>query len=625
MRKVIAFILVTVMLLPIQLSTIGSNQAYAASNAQKVINALEIMETDKGEVSSDTAKITRAQYAQLLVNMSSLKDSIAVSSNISLFSDVSKKHWAAGYIKSAVSNGWMYGYLDGSFKPNQGVTLIEAVNGVLKLLGYTDSDFGGNITANKMALFSSKKLNKNVTVSKKTSSLSYNNCINLFYNVLNATTKDGRVYAQALGYALDEKGELDYLSIVSTDTEGPIIAGNSWTSILPFSLTSGTFYKNDVKCSYTDINKFDVIYYSEGFETVWAYDTKVTGVLSAINPDLLNPSTITVAGVAYSFETSTAAQEFSSIGTISKGDIVTLLLGKNNAIAGVLTKDEYSTTITGLVLSSGTHRVEDSKGNYLITKYVTFVDAAGNLYTQDYDDETVSFMAEDIIQVNYENGTVSVSEYNNSSVTLNDATFNGTGTVIGGKKLASNVKVLDYNQGKYITVYPIRLADMMLLNSMIYYYDTNVSGEIQNLILHNATGDLDSYGIFTGFTFTETSETYNYILNGKSEKLGKFNYGDFSITQGPTGFRTKNDTITASYALTKVTVDAMGTSSITSGTSKYLMADKVSVYYLDEDGYVLTTLDKISDLLKYKVTAYCDKTITLGGRVRVIVAEAMTK
>jgi hypothetical protein len=69
----------------------------------------------------------------------------------------------------------------------------------------------------------------------------------------------------------------------------------------------------------------------------------------------------------------------------------------------------------------------------------------------------------------------------------------------------------------------------------------------------------------------------------------------------------------------------MGTSSITSGTSKYLMADKVSVYYLDEDGYVLTTLDKISDLLKYKVTAYCDKTITLGGRVRVIVAEAMTK
>lgn len=625
MRKVIAFILVTAMLIPVGIPGISQRQAYAAADAQKIITALDIMITDQGEINTNAAKITRAQYAQLLVNMSSLKDAVAGSSNISLFRDVSKKHWAAGYIKTAVTNGWMYGYLDGSFKPNQGVTLIEAVTGILKLLGYTDSDFAGNVTANKMALYSSKKLNKNVTVTKKTTQINYGHCVNLFYNVLNSTTKDGKVYAETLGYSLDESGSLDYLSVVNTGTEGPIVASASWTNKLPFTIAEATFYKNDVKCTYADIDQYDVIYYSESSNIVWAYDTKVTGVLSAISPDLINPSSVTVAGATYSFETREAAEEFSSIGSISKGDIVTLLLGKNNAVAGVLTQKEYNTSITGLVISVGTHRVEDASGNYVNTSYVTFVDAAGNQYDQDFDKNALDFEEEDMIEVTYEDGTVSVSEYDNSDESLSNGTFNSTGTYIDGRKLASNVKILDYSKGQYITVYPVRLSGMTLFDGMLIYYDTNAAGDIENMILHNATGDIDTYGIFTEVTYADSSIYYNYLINGTVGRLKKSNLTNFSTTEGPTGFRYQNGEISETYALTEVSVDAIGNTSITSETTKYPMAEKISVYYLADDDYTVTTLDKIKDLSKYKVTAYCDKAIKVGGRIRVIVAESKTK
>ncbi|MGB4657998.1 MAG: S-layer homology domain-containing protein, partial [Mobilitalea sp.] len=266
MRRMIAVLLALTILLPFGISAAGTQKAYAAtSNAPKIMEALGIMTTDKGDISETTEKITRSQYAQLLVNMSSLKDITAISSNVSLFSDVSKKYWAAGYIKTAISNGWMYGYLNGSFKPNQGVTLLEAVNGVLKLLGYTDSDFTGNTAANKMALYISKGLNTNITVSKKTAVLDYDNCVNLFYNTLKATTKDSKIYAETLGYTLDSNGEIDYLSLMNSDIEGPVIVDGNWKQEISFNTVNATYYKNGIKCTYTDIEDYDVLYYSETF------------------------------------------------------------------------------------------------------------------------------------------------------------------------------------------------------------------------------------------------------------------------------------------------------------------------------------------------------------------------
>ena len=45
-------------------------------------------------------------------------------------------YWASEYIRCAVSEGWMTGYTDGTFRPDETVKLEEACAAVLKLLGY---------------------------------------------------------------------------------------------------------------------------------------------------------------------------------------------------------------------------------------------------------------------------------------------------------------------------------------------------------------------------------------------------------------------------------------------------------------------------------------------------------
>jgi hypothetical protein len=67
-------------------------------------------------------------------------------------------------------------------------------------------------------------------------------------------------------------------------------------------------------------------------------------------------------------------------------------------------------------------------------------------------------------------------------------------------------------------------------------------------------------------------------------------------------------------------VKELGTTTITSGSLKYPLSEKLSVYVLSDDVYNLSSLDKINTS-KYIVKAYYDKAVTLGGRIRVIIAE----
>lgn len=72
--------------------------------------------------------ITRAEFATI----ASKFDNLSVTEN-DMFSDVSD-HWANKYINSAAQKGWIHGYPDGTFKPDQNITRAEAmtlINNVL--------------------------------------------------------------------------------------------------------------------------------------------------------------------------------------------------------------------------------------------------------------------------------------------------------------------------------------------------------------------------------------------------------------------------------------------------------------------------------------------------------------
>ncbi len=44
-----------------------------------------------------------------------------------VFSDVSADHWAEGYINSAYVKGWVTGFADGTFRPDESITRAQTV------------------------------------------------------------------------------------------------------------------------------------------------------------------------------------------------------------------------------------------------------------------------------------------------------------------------------------------------------------------------------------------------------------------------------------------------------------------------------------------------------------------
>ncbi len=75
------------------------------------------------------ADITRAEFATIAARFSG-----DVETGETNFSDVDG-HWAENYIKVCVANGWITGYTDGTFKPDQNITRAEAMAIVNRMLG----------------------------------------------------------------------------------------------------------------------------------------------------------------------------------------------------------------------------------------------------------------------------------------------------------------------------------------------------------------------------------------------------------------------------------------------------------------------------------------------------------
>ena len=124
--------------------------------------------------------VTRGEFAKMLAQASPYRSVLTKNSNTSVFNDVPKDNENAAAIKMAVEHGYMTGYLGGVFKPNDNVTLNDAIRGVLTLLGYDASDFAGDANNKRMAKYGFLELNENLTSLSANSNLTVRDCINLF-------------------------------------------------------------------------------------------------------------------------------------------------------------------------------------------------------------------------------------------------------------------------------------------------------------------------------------------------------------------------------------------------------------------------------------------------------------
>lgn len=112
------------------------------AQAVEALSGLGIVSGDGTGAYYPDSGLTRSQFCKLIVLMEGHGDSVASSAYKTLFSDVPAGRWDAPYVNLAYSEGLVAGYGNGSFGPDDGVTVSQAVTIALRLLGYTDADIG---------------------------------------------------------------------------------------------------------------------------------------------------------------------------------------------------------------------------------------------------------------------------------------------------------------------------------------------------------------------------------------------------------------------------------------------------------------------------------------------------
>ena len=106
------------------------------NHAVSTLSAMGIVKGSNGKFNPN-APITRAEFAAIAARFDDKANTTTAD-----FSDITS-HWAKNEISAASNNGWITGYPDGTFRPDNKITRAEAmtlVNRVLKRLPETEED-----------------------------------------------------------------------------------------------------------------------------------------------------------------------------------------------------------------------------------------------------------------------------------------------------------------------------------------------------------------------------------------------------------------------------------------------------------------------------------------------------
>lgn len=594
--------------------------AVSQSTALETVRALGIMAGDSQGNLNLSSAVTRAEFVTMMTAASSYKDTVGSGYGVSLFKDVKSSHWASEYIRLAVEQNWMTGYTDGTFRPGRTITLEEACTALLRLLGYDSSSLAGSFPTAQLSKAGSVGLLDDVTA-KQGQTLTRQDCVTLFYNLLLADTKDGPVYGATLGYTI-KNNEVDYATVVSADTKGPYVADNGGSLTLPFTPTA--VYVDGALSGQSQVKQYDVYYYNAGLRTVWVYTDRATGTLTDLSPSKTAPASATVAGVTYSIGSSTASYKLSSQGQFSQGDVVTVLLGMDGDIVDVVSAQNSETTYYGVVVASTKAASSSSTSGSSTTSaqaqtQVACSDGAVRTFYHSGGAQSVGKLVS--VAVAQSGTTLSAISKRSLSGTVNSA-----GTRFAGYSFADGVEILDTDgDGGYARIYPSRLAGYSLTDDDVLFYSLDSTGSIDCLILDEATGDTYTYAFVTQATSktdgSNLSGSYTYLQNGQSHSVS--GQQTYSVKVGGARLTfSDNGALKGMRQLSSVNLTGLTSLTATAGSSKYALAEDVTVLLRDgsQQGYYPTTLSAVNSTDYSLVGWYDNQGASAGGRIRILVA-----
>ena len=529
-KRILAFLLavsiaVSVLVLPVSAASINNTALQTAITLGAVPTGQEL-----------GANVTRGAFAKMLVSFSTYRESVDAQGTVgTLYRDVPGTSQWAPYIRIAVQQGWMNGYTDGSFRPDNTVTLEEACAAVLKLLSYKTTDLTGSFPQAQLNKAQQIGLRDQLTCTQG-QAMTYEQCTLLLYNALRANTASGSAYGSSLGFTVSN-GQVDTSSVLLKSRKGPFVAEED--TQLPFTPVS--VYRNDKTSASAELNKYDVYYYSESLQTVWIYTRRAAGRITAVSPSASAPTALTVAGSTYSLGSSAVASKISSLNGGGVGEVVTLLLGMDNEVADVITGEEADSVFYGVVQTANRSLVEDNGADVLQKISVMCTD--GIIRTVNID-KSLNYPTGWLVEISVTPEGEQVTAIESKSVS---GTINDTATALGDYALADDVQILDTtSEGLAGTVRPSRIAGTKLNALAVRYYTLNEQGQIDRLILNDVTGDLWKYGVLDDVKnlAVNASSILGTLTGSGSSGSGSSSSGNSSSSSGSTGSTTNTTTVT---------------------------------------------------------------------------------
>lgn len=795
---------------------VGTMTCNASQGEITLLSQLNIMVGDPDGNFRSEEYISRAEFMKAAIAASSYKNSVASSLSISPFKDVSASYWAAPYIKLATQNGLCKGYMDATFRPDNPICYEEAITVCLKILGYSDDDFGLSWPYGQIGLGDSLKITENVnsyvgayvtrgqiatllyntldtkmknsqsklisvfdcetienavivatnnedsslgagkvyttagtykfgadfdysyvgmrgditvkngedfvsftpndqqidkynvtevigsdlllngtalnisdnlTVYYKSQTTTYKNVISsaskgdtftvyknsagiIDYAVLKSAVPNINVsvldkyviYSQLdnaiIGYSngnfsqidlpsattaykdnskttysqiksslemgdviyvkRDESGNIDYISYEQGNITGPVtLAGKS--SLAQFG-GAVKIMRNGKEVTENDITANDIAYYISDIGIVLVYSNKITGVYEKAAPNKDTPVSVTVSGKEYNIESAAAFNKLSSGGSANYGDTVTLLLGKENDVADVITSETSSTAIYGYMIETGTKEYTKSDLSKYSGTYAKIITSDGTEYEY-ITDKNYKEIKNSIVKATLKNGVATISALSKNG--YSGGQYNVSQRTFGSNKLADDVKILDVltldntRTGAYATVFEKRIDGVNINSGKIIYMEKDSNGKITDLILNNVTGDAYSYGVVV----SAQNNRYTYIVDGDEKSMSSST--TYPVYSGQAAmFSLAGNGVEEMKSLTKIEavltdVDDM---SVSTANNTYALSDKVAVYRKTDSVYTLIPLADIKDS-DYTLNAYYDKSENDGGRIRIIIAK----
>ena len=529
-KRILAFLLavsiaVSVLVLPVSAASINNTALQTAITLGAVPTGQEL-----------GANVTRGAFAKMLVSFSTYRESVDAQGTVgTLYRDVPGTSQWAPYIRIAVQQGWMNGYTDGSFRPDNTVTLEEACAAVLKLLSYKTTDLTGSFPQAQLNKAQQIGLRDQLTCTQG-QAMTYEQCTLLLYNALRANTASGSAYGSSLGFTVSN-GQVDTSSVLLKSRKGPFVAEEG--TQLPFTPVS--VYRNDKTSASAELNKYDVYYYSESLQTVWIYTRRAAGRITAVSPSASAPTALTVAGSTYSLGSSAVASKISSLNGGGVGEVVTLLLGMDNEVADVITGEEADSVFYGVVQTANRSLVEDNGADVLQKISVMCTD--GIIRTVNID-KSLNYPTGWLVEISVTPEGEQVTAIESKSVS---GTINDTATALEDYALADDVQILDTtSEGLAGTVRPSRIAGTKLNALTVRYYTLNEQGQIDRLILNDVTGDLWKYGVLDDVKnlAVNASSILGTLTGSGSSGSGSGSSGNSSSSSGSTGSTTNTTTVT---------------------------------------------------------------------------------